>query len=249
MTYKTYELNDKQITLLKVLYKFRFATNQLIAEYLHKTRSTINESMLILHDRGLVDRHYSKDSIIDRKPATYFLTPKGVKALKSSIQLHEGVIRSYYKNKTVSENFIQHNITVFAAVIHLKAHYPKRFSILTKAEMAGYEQFPPTKPDLFLQDASSKQYFLYIYQDSPAWVIQKQITQLLAHAEDEEWRYIYPDILVACPNSKVEYKLNQFLEGRLEDSNFLLTTTKAFFTDNTEIWTNPIESEITLSLK
>lgn len=241
---ESYKLNEKQIKTLKLFYKFRFLTVDLIANLLAITRSTANTNLLVLERRGFLNRHYKPIYKLDRKAARYYLSNKGIKELKQNLELNDGIVRSYYKNKSVSEPFITHNLNIAQAYTNFNKHYPKRFTMLTKAEMANHEQFPPNKPDLFLQDSTGKQYFLYMYEDTQLWVIQKHIKQLIEHCDDEEWPGTYPDILIACPNSRIEYKLGQYLESKLEDFEFLLTTTKALTSSEVRaIWSLPPDSQ------
>jgi DNA-binding MarR family transcriptional regulator len=161
MIKRNYPLVEKQIRTLKLLYKFRFGTTTLLAEFAGVTRSTMNTNLLILHRNELIERHYTSTDKLDRKAARYFLTSKGIKQLKSVIELNDGVVRSYYKNKTVSQSFVQHNLDVFRTFLNIDAHYPERFNMLTKTETAQYNQFPELRPDLFLQSKDKTgQYFL-----------------------------------------------------------------------------------------
>lgn len=245
MSKRNYPLVEKQIRTLKLLYKFRFATTTLLAEYSGVTRSTLNSNLLILYENELVERHYISTDKLDRKAARYFLTSKGVKQLKSVIELNDGVVRSYYKNKTVSQPFVQHNLDVFRAFLNINKHYPGHFNLLTKAETAQYKQFPELRPDLFLQSkGKTGNYFLYIYEDTQLFVIQKHVKQLIQHQEDGEWGGAYPNILIACPTPRIEYRLSQWLESLLEDFDFYVTSTNALLEGHTkEIWTNPVEPE------
>jgi hypothetical protein len=50
---------------------------------------------------------------------------------------------------------------------------------------------------------------------------------------------------MACPNAKAEYKVDQYLEAKLEDFDFYVTSTKAVIDRRSkEIWTNPVNPEV-----
>jgi hypothetical protein len=93
------------------------------------------------------------------------------------------------------------------------------------------------------------QWVLYLYQDTQLFVIQKHIKQLIQHQDDGEWAGSYPNILIACPTPRIEYRLSQWLESLLEDFDFYVTTTKALLDGRSkEIWTNAVEPDEPVAL-
>jgi len=250
MSKENYPLVKTQIRLLKLLYKFRFGTTVLLSEYVGIEQTTMNRNLKKLMDRELITRHLTNTDRLEGKAARYFLTTKGIKELKVRTELDDGVVRSYYKNKTVSEVFIDHNLNIFSAYLTIQKQYPGRFTALTKSEVSKYEQFPPIKPDLFLQSKNdSGDYFLYIYEDTQLFVIQKHIKQLIEHSEEEDyWGDTYPDVLIAAPNPSAERKIIRRLENSLEDFDFFITTSKALLAGNQHIWTDPTKLEEPIAL-
>ena len=88
------------------------------------------------------------------RPAAYYLLPKGLRALKQYTNrddITDAAIKNSYKDKDelVSEQFIDHNLDVYAISNRLQALYPaiKQF---TKRELVIYNYFPKQLPDLYL---------------------------------------------------------------------------------------------------
>src|ERR1039457_3276306 len=109
------KLNVKQIQILKLLYKFRFVTGNLVAEHKGIRRSAVNNGFTILLDQELIARHYDVSYKIQGKGASYYLTPKAVRLLRDSYKLNETTLCTMLKNKRLSEVFVKHNLTIMAA--------------------------------------------------------------------------------------------------------------------------------------
>jgi len=243
------QLNSNQIHLLKLIYKFRFVTNHLLSQYRHQARSTINESLLLLVEHGLVDRRYSNNHKILGKSARYYLSPKGVKSLHQHIEVNDRIAHSYYKNKSVSPGFVDHCLHIFQAYNNFRADYGDKVSMLAKAELADYDQFSAAAPDLFIQHQDNgKQYNLYIYENAQWFVLDKHIKQNINHCEDGEWPGQYPNLLMACPSPRTQQKLLRRYETNLEDFDMYFTTTEALLSGDQKIWVEPVDSTQSLVL-
>lgn len=244
------KLYENQLLLLQILYKFRFGTNDLIAKYRGLTRRSINKSMAILLDNDYIVMKFDKTSKFQGVPAVYYLSSKGIKYLKSKFALTDKVVQTLYKNRIVSDQFINHNLAVFKAYLVLRQHYKTRFDIFTKAELAKFDQYPEQLPDLFLASKDGgKDYMLDIFLREPFFVIKKRIKYYIDH-RNEEWSSSdpYPSVLLVCPDARNEAKVIKYTESQLEDFDFLVTTVKALMGESKEIWTNPVEPDELVSL-
>ena len=246
---KEYPLTKKQIRILKLAYKFRFVTVHQLADHLGLAISTMSTNIKVLYRRGLLERRYTNLDIKLGLSAQYYLSNKGISELKKEMPLNDSVVRSYYKNKSLSRKFVDHNIAIFSAYLTLRRQYHQQFTILTKAEIADYEQFPELKPDLFLQ-SDTVSYFLYLYTDTQLFVIQKHVKQIIQHENEGSWPGDYPSVLIACPSPRIEHRLQKYLESLLEDFEFYTTTTKALLAEKPEraIWSDPVEPEKLINL-
>ena len=104
-------LNDKQILLLKLLYKFRFITVGLLQTAQgHKYQATHNDRLKVLYDQNYIGRHYNDTYRIDRRYAEYFILPDGINALKSLNIFKSTVLKNLYKDKTAQPQFIAHSL-------------------------------------------------------------------------------------------------------------------------------------------
>lgn len=247
---KETRLHENQVLVLQILYKFRFSTVKLTAQYKGIKRSSVNESLLTLLKAGYIDRRYSNAYKIRGESARYFLTSKGVKYLKTKFTLSDKMIQAIYKNRIVSDPFIDHNLAVSKAYLILQNQYKDRYNVFTKAELVKFNNYPEQLPDLFLASkGDDKDYMLDIFLTEPFFVIKKRIQYYIEH-RNEEWNESepYPSILLVCPDARNEEKVIKYTESQLEDFDFLVSTVKAFMGEPAEIWTSPVEPEVLISL-
>ena len=259
-------INSNQIRTLKLIYKFRFITLEQLRLYKHeKSLTGVYRTIKSLEDQGYIDSKYSRSYKLLGKGARYYLSAKGIKYLKQEKGINHDVLHSMYKNKSVSETFIDHNLDVFSALLSLRSQYPDTFTFFTKYEIAGYDYFPKPAPDLYLKRSSpetnsTNHYLLDIFSDSQFFVIKKRFDIYLEHFETGDWesvnKSVYPTLLFVCPNARLEDRLNKHMERILDsagiDDLFIYTSTTNTLLKsdsiNTSIWSSVYEPEKLRSL-
>src|ERR1700691_4894520 len=77
-------LNKEQLNVLYALYKFRFATTDLLRTTQNKqlTRQYMNTRLRILREQEYIGRRYDTTYRLQAKFAQYYLLPKGIAVLK-----------------------------------------------------------------------------------------------------------------------------------------------------------------------
>lgn len=249
----THTLTKHQIHLLKLLYKFRFLTPQLLAQYQTITTVASNKSLNGLLEKGYVDRRYNKDYKLLGKGAVYYLAKNSLTYLRDVHKAHPLILHAMYKNRSVSDSFIDLSLTIVKVFITLRDTYPQQFHQYTKAELAGYMAMPHPLPDLYLQQIDKKlnkpsEYFLMYLTDPRLFVIKKQLNTVIAHYEEEGWEGEYPALLLVCASAPVEYRARVYLEHADIDTDLqvLTTTEKALLTPGggSEVWTEINSDEL-----
>lgn len=259
-------LNSNQIRTLKLIYKFRFITlDQLLKYKQNKSLTPVRRTIKSLEDQEYIESRYSRSYKLLGKGARYYLSSKGIKYLKQEKGINHDVLQSMYKNKSVSETFIDHNLDVFSALLVLRSQYPDTYTFFTKYEIAGYDYFPKPGPDLYLKRVSPEtnsvnHYLLDIFSDSQFFVIKKRFDIYLEHFETGDWesvnKSVYPTLLFVCPNARLEDRLNKHMERILDsagiDDLFIYTSTTNTLLKsdsiNTSIWSSVYEPEKLRSL-
>lgn len=215
-------LTTQQLHLLKIIYKFRFVTADLVAKYKNVSTRATNEALSILLQRKTISRRFDKTYKLLGKSARYYLAPQALKLLKAN-GLNESVLHARYKDRSVSEQFVEHTINILITSLNIQANFPKSFLIYTKAELADRGYFPQPLPDLYLKRDKLTQnmpneYFIDIFSDTQFFIIKKRVDQYIEHFESGDWGgVIYPTILLACPNNTTIQKLLKYVETALDN--------------------------------
>jgi hypothetical protein len=226
MSKTSLRLNPKQYQILLLAYKFRFITTKLLAGYKQtSTVWTVQKSLTVLVDNGYLYKRYNRLYKIDRKPATYHLSPKALKVLKDNPDLDYAIIHARYKDKSVGQNFIDHHLQIFQTYLDIKQRYPEQFKIFTKAELRSYEHLPEPLPDLYLapvnENTSNNDVMIDIFSNATApYLIRKRIDQLITHYDECDWQEDYPDIHLLVPKISLADSLNRYI-AKSKDERYI----------------------------
>ena len=265
---KHYKLNNKQIHILILIYKFRFINSSLLARYKAISRISANNSLKVLLDQDYIGSRYEKRYKIQGKGPRYYLTPKGVRLVKAKLDddLSELTIANLYRNKSVTETFVEHTIDVMSVVLALKAMHPDIFHIFTRTELGDYDFFPKPKPDLYLNRIktsakSYNEYMLEIFTATPLFIIKYRIKEYLEHFDTDEWEAEsetdYPVILIACPTKSDEQQLQKYIASKLDnigidndELNIYTTSTQTLTSLDSDkfIWTSVYDPKVLISI-
>ena len=247
---KQRKLTKSQLDLLKLLYKFRFATSTLLATHRQKNPVTIYGTLQLLVKNNLVAKHYAPSYKLAGRGAEYYLTNNGIRYIRDSENLNEAVLHAMYKNKHLGQPFIQKCLLIYQIYIHLIQQYGSKMKIYTRSEMQGVDGFPDQLPDLYIT-TDSNSYFLDIFTDNLFYLVKKRLDALLKYYESDEWAEdIYPTLLLVFPDSRIEAKAQAYIEKLRDDAfiedgdlQFLTTTKKALLeSTNTDVWSASMET-------
>lgn len=253
-------LNTNQIHLLKIVYKFRFVTSSLIADYKHTDKDSLNKTLQRLVEQKYLIKDYDKSYRIDRKAARYSLAPIGRKLLRDEHGINRKTLHAMYNNKTVKEQFIVGCFTKMQIVINIKQAYPNIFDIYTDIETARDTEFPKPRPNLYLnrikpQDGINE-YFVELHHETPGFLIKKRFKALVQHYDEEGWaEENYPTLLFVLDSSRQEKTFSTFAQevlesGGIDDLNVRTTTIKAILSQPPldAIWTDIKDENKLISL-
>lgn len=223
------KLNQEQLAVLNLLYTFRFASNEHIARYQKKPNSKhVQKRLKILEDQEYIAKRYDKSYKLKGKPAAYYLLPKGARALIGLGDRDENEpinIKRIYKDKDVSEGFIQHSLNILGAYLALSALHGNKLDFFTKSDLK-YEQFefyPQPLPDAHVRISAKdgdKNFLLDIFEDTqPFFVLIRRIKKYLEYAGSGDWpEESLPTILMIVENKSVHKRLRKRIAKELRDS-------------------------------
>jgi hypothetical protein len=259
-------LNDEQLEVLELLYKFRFGSNNLIAEYFGKNhRAFVSKRLKILQDQGFIGKRFDSSHRIQGKPATYYLLPEGARKLQERRSPEDDAvnIKAIYKDKSVSELFIQHSLDIFATYNQLKAHYGDSLDFFTKSDLASYRHYPKPLPDVFLSlkaERSIKHFFVEVHEgNQPFFTAVRKVKKYVDYKESGEWAITetdFPATLFICESVSLQKRLQKqiikMLSKTLTDDLVFATTTKeelGTLKDNAVTWQSASDPNEKLSLQ
>ncbi len=259
-------LNSDQIETLELLYKFRFGSVDLVREYFDKSsRGLIFNRLKVLEDQDLIAKHFDSSYRIQGKPAAYYLLPAGARKIQERRDPEDDQvnIKGIYKDKSVSESFIEHALNIFGTYSQLKSQYGNMLSFFTKSDLVSYEHFPKPLPDAFLnleKAETTKHFFLDILEeDQPFFTSVRKIKKYMDYKDSGNWISTgedFPAILLICESTSFQKRLRKQIARMLDKSlayNLIfVTTTKEelkALKDSDVIWQSTFEFDEKLSLQ
>jgi hypothetical protein len=260
------KLNAEQLEVLELLYKFRFGSNDLIAQYFgKKDRSFVFKRLTILLEQGLIGKRFDSSFRLLGKPAAYYLTPAGARILheRRGQDGPEINIKAIYKDKTVKDDFVRQCLDILTAYNRLRTQFGDRLKLFTRANLnhESFDYFPQPLPDSYFRihlGGDEKQYFLDFYYDNqPFFAAAKKIKKYVDYAESGGWEDTgtpLPAILAVCESSSLQKRLQKRIaasvNGSWSDELIFATTPKAeLFGDEATIWQPATDPGVTVPLQ
>jgi DNA-binding transcriptional ArsR family regulator len=244
----TTRLTQKQFDILKLLFRFRYATSgHLAIAQGGLSKQAINIRLASLEDKGLVVKHRDGRARIEGRPATYRLNAEGIAVLRQAgVKYSPKVLESIRLNTNPSGHFLSHNLTLFSIFNRLNADYEKGLVFLTKSNMAAgkFNYLPKSRPDGFIKiEGASEHYFLYLLNDtSPYFTHINQLKRLLEYERSGMWELEdFPIILLVCTSKTLETMVcrhfSKLISNRYSKIKFATSTIdRLLLGDNKESW-------------
>lgn len=234
-------LNEQQIKTLHLLYWYRFCTSKQLAHSLKKSSpKAIQNKLQILEDQGLIGKRYDKSYKLAGRPAEYYITPKGARALETAKPntTNQWATKSLYKNKAVSDDFLRHTVILTDTSQRFRAVYGNKLEILTKSYMAQSDPYPVWTPDLHLKipkrgETPARHFFVDVWDGSkPFFVSVRKTRNYVNFKESGDWEVeeddAFPAMLAICSDPNTQKKLNRQMKHILYndwDGGLIFATT------------------------
>lgn len=240
----TRKLSAKQLQTLKIVFKFRFVTSSLLAQYRGVNKNSLNRMLQNLVEQQYLAKQYDNSYRIDRKGARYCLAPSGITYLLKNTDLPKKTLHAMYNAKT--ETFIQHCLITAQVANHIKQTCPDEFYIYSSTEIAGDADFPLPRPDLYLRrqnpsETKPNEFFIELHHDSQPFLIRKRFNKLLEHYDDEGWPDgDYPTLLFVLASDRqaktfLEYTASVFESTGIDDARVRAVSVNKLLSDGSVI--------------
>ena len=218
-------LPAQQSEILVILYKFRFATINLITTYLNlNTKTYTHHALTKLTKQGYISRKYTGKDKITGKPAIYYLNNLGIKYLSNNPDLDKKILNLIYKDKYASDSFIKDSLKVFQIYIAYRTKYRDKMDFYTKSETHEYPYFIKPNPHAYISfDNSEKadQFLELITIKTPYFAIKRRINQYIKHYQSELWQnqigMVYPELILRVDDNNLANRLSKAVSSTLDN--------------------------------
>ena len=242
-------LNSGQLAVLELVYKYRFCSVDLLLHSLGlRDSSSLYRKLVRLCEQGYIGKRYDSSYKLLGRSAAYYLLPKGFRALqkleKYQDLITDATIKASYKDKTLKEDFIDHNLAVYAASFEfMKLHSTLKF--FAKRELVPYSYFPNQRPDGFLsiringKDEEPLRFFVdYIEDSMPRFILDKKVKDYVTFFEEGGWDSTgrdLPTMLLLCESPRLEMRVQRLVSRKLYS---LSSDEPLYYTTNLELLNN-----------
>lgn len=250
-------LNKKQLDILRLLYRFRFATTELLVQALEtKSKIKMNERLKVLLDQEYIGRNFEPEYRLLRKHATYYLLPKGIESLKQvpDNKFSLSVLRSIRNDQKRSDQFIEECLSIFSVFCQLKALHAGNLHFFTKSQLINrYEYFSEFVPSTYIRvvtNDTEKDYFLeYLQSTKPFFAATQRLKEYIEYADSGEWETEtdspFPKVLLICDKPTMQNRLLARSASILGDADDELKFFVATKDEGT--WFNLAEPDVALA--
>ncbi len=224
----TQPLTKQQQSILTLIYRFRFISTKHVQQALGiKHIGNVQPRLNLLVERGLIGRNYDGSLRLAGLPASYYLLPDGMAALKQfDPDVSKSVLHNMYKDKDAQERFVRRALMVGDINVELELLYRDRLDFFTKSELYHYDDFPEHRPDAYFRidkGNQEKQYFLEICPEAtPNFLHKKRIQEYIEYAEEGEWEAAtgtkLPTVLLVCEADSLRRRLQHYAAVELDNS-------------------------------
>lgn len=198
---KDLKVSSQQQRIVKLLFKFRYISAQVLAQVMGKGRASVYLQLESLVRLGLVTRVYGDSYRIDRKPAYYYLNKAGVTYARKIMGVKESVVHTLYKNDVTTEDFVEHCLMASRCFVAFKQLLPNA-DIYSRSEINRYSDFPKNKPDMYIRMPDENEAFVFLAHDKPMYIVRKRFDEVITHHEDEGWEGGYPTIVFILKDAR-----------------------------------------------
>lgn len=257
-------LNNNQYALIAAIYSLRFSTRSILSQHLGIANNTSLYSRLqILQKHEYIAAHFQKDYKLAGREAEFYVTSKGLKALRDAerLDVSDAMLAAIYKDKAVGKDFIARQTLIARIRNQLIATYDN-LQVFTSRDIQLLDYFPKPRPDLFLSMKNGDKVTRFFLEYVSAGTIDSQIRKRLEyhtryHREDDwgETETPFPSILLVAENGltaaslrrsigREQYKSDSEISYYIATQGSLLSTTP----DGRSIWSSIGEYDSSFSL-
>ena len=250
-------LNAEQIQILKILYKFRFVSAAQLKKYFSKSNPGMNvfRRLETLEQQGFIAKRYFDNYRLLHKPVAYHLLPEGMRKLQESEAISlDARFKAIYKDKSVSEQFMQDSFDILDIYISLQSRNAG-IKFFTKPDLnhEDYEYFPQPLPDAYIKLPDGRHYFLQVHhKHQPFFVATKAAKRYMDYFENGVWDdtgTAFPVVLFVVDTASIQKIFHEFVAKNIDDLKIYTALKSDMDSENEKVWHDAQEPDEVYSLK
>jgi len=252
---KEVKLTVQQQRVLKLLFKFRYISAQLLGQVMGIRRVSAYEVLEKLISNGLATKVYKNEYRIHGKPAYYYLNKIGVTTVRKLMDVKESAVHALYKNEEATEEFIDHCLKLTQLYTSIMPSLPDNSDIFTKTEINRFKQFPKNRPDLYIRTSDGHEAIVVLVDEKTPYIIRKRLDEIITHSEDRGWEGDYPRICFVLRDGNAKNSFLYTTRKKLESMGFdedeiyiLAASLKAIKEESRLMWSNALNPKKYVSL-
>lgn len=204
------EITNKQIEILKLIYRFRFLNSTQIQQFLnHKDKMRINLWLKDLHNKQYINRIYSNKIGDNTKPAIYYSGGNLFKYVRSHFDYGEKYLKNIYRDSERSRSFIENQMLladICLDLIDINSKGGIQYEFETAADVTSSSKYffmESLSPQLIINKNNNRQYILALLDSNmPKYMVKKKIKNYIELFYENAWEENvgkqFPTILFAC---------------------------------------------------
>ena len=166
-------LPKAQLDILQYLYRFRFLNSSQLQRLLnHNNIRLTNYHLKNLITHNYIGKHYSRSLGLANIPAVYYLSSGSIKVLSDSPNFDKRALKTIYREKIRSQQFITHSSFVAEYFLYLRGESEKSKHTLhffTKTDLLAHPYLIHPLPDAYFARVDAKgdtKRYLSVVEDS-----------------------------------------------------------------------------------
>lgn len=258
-------LSKSQLELLSVLYSFRYSTRSSVGQYFGIQNSpSLYRRLETLCEHEYADKKYKPAYKLAGREAEYYMTPKGLRALRSAkhLDVTEPMVTALYKDSSASDNFIKQHTTLFAIRNNLVQSH-QNLQYFTSRDIQLLDYFPDPRPTSFISFKTTHGMSRFFVEYLPAGThinrLKYRLKGYMQYFDNDEWSVTdtpFPSILYIAEDGMTEKGARRHIDLELykadTDIQFYTTTQKALLNlrkGDTAVWTGFDDTNDLISLE
>ncbi len=214
------QLNNKQITTLQLILRFRYVTADNLANARNITHHSAYSALEILKNTGYLGKIHDKSYRLLNKSARYFLTPQALiylRDLKDSKIDKALLLNRRYEDRR-SQDFIDYQVAIHSAYIELSMRFGED-KVFVATDLVGTEGIIKPLPGLYVKNTDSNHFFVELVDGQHLFLAKKRIRKYIENYDNNEWEWdSYPSVYFVRSSANDRSRLKKYIETQMDDA-------------------------------